>query len=442
MPTTASSTRSPSWIRPVAALATTAALGLALVACGTNATTNPATGASGATSSGGATPTTAAATGSTTTVPVTTGGTTGTVPPAAEPYASAITDQVVDNPAFGPLEKEITRRVTAAQLPGASLLVLQDGTLVEQDAFGSYDLSTKVPIASASKWLTGATIMTLVEDGLIDLDEPISTYLPDTTGPSAAITVRQLMSFTSGLEYDEKIPCYNDPTTTLAACNAEILKLPLLGKPGTGYRYTGTHLHVAAGVVEAVTHQTYEQVFQERIATPLGMTQTTFVSLARAAASPDGHPLPAGSGLSTLGDYGRFLEMLVHDGVAPDGTQILLPATIAEMGTNQIADATFVSASPDRKANETPYGLAHWLDAVDADGHAILESSPGAFGFRPWFDHVNHIAGVYLIVDQDETHVPDSPFNTGAPAGEEVQTSGRWVVVGTVKALGGTLTAG
>ena len=433
MHTTSSSTRS-SWIRPAAVLATTAALGLALVGCGQN--TTGATGSSGPTGSTGSTGTSAAR--ATTTV-ATPSGTAGTGSPSAAPYPSVITDEVVANPAFAPLEQEITKRITAAQLPGASLLVLQDGKLVEQNAVGTYDLSTKVPIASASKWLTGATIMTLVEDGLIDLDEPISTYLPDTTGPSAAITMRQLLSFTSGLEFDEKIPCYNDPTTTLAACNAEILKLPLLGKPGTGYRYTGTHLHVAAGVVEAVTHQTYEQVFQERIAKPLGMTETTFVNALRAAASPDGHPLPAGSGMSTLGDYGRFMEMLVHDGVAPDGTQILLPATIAEMGTNQIADADFVSASANRKANKTPYGLAHWLDMVDADGHAMLESSPGAFGFRPWFDHVNHIAGVYLIVDQDETHVPDSPFNTGAPAAEDVQTSGQWVVVGTVKALGGKL---
>jgi CubicO group peptidase (beta-lactamase class C family) len=442
MHTTSFSTRSSSWIRPAAVLATTAALALALVGCGRNATTTGASGPPGTAGSGATTTTIVAGAGSTTTVasaPSGTGVTGGTGSPAAKPYTSAITDAVVANPAFGPMEKEITKRVTAAQLPGASLLVLQDGKLVEQNAVGTYDLSTKVPIASASKWLTGATIMTLVEDGLIDLDVPISTYLPDTTGPSAAITMRQLMSFTSGLEYDEKIPCYNDPTTTLAACNAEILKLPLLGKPGTGYRYTGTHLHVAAGVVEAVTHQTYEQVFQERIAQPLGMAQTTFVSALRAGASADGHPLPAGSGLSTLGDYGRFMEMLVHDGVAPDGTQILLPATIAEMGTNQIAHADFVSASPDRKANETPYGLAHWLDIVDADGHALLESSPGAFGFRPWFDHVNHIAGVYLIVDQDETHVPDSPYNTGATAPDDVQTSGRWIEVGAAKAFGGKL---
>jgi CubicO group peptidase (beta-lactamase class C family) len=441
MTTTSSPTRSSSWIRPAAVLATTAALGLALAGCGKNATT---TSSSGSGSGSGATTTTVASAPTGTTDTSSPSGTTptGSASDKAKPYPSAITDEVVANPAFAPLEKEITRRIDAAQLPGASLLVLQDGKLVEQNAMGTYDLSTKVPIASASKWLTGATIMTLVEDDLIDLDVPISTYLPDATGPSGTITMRQLMSFTSGLEYDEKIPCYNDPTTTLAACNAEILKLPLLGKPGTGYRYTGTHLHVAAGVVEAVTHQPYEQVFQERIARPLGMTQTTFVNSLRAAASPDGHPLPAGSGMSTLGDYGRFMEMLVHDGVAPDGTQILLPATIAEMGTNQIADADFVSAAPDRKANETPYGLAHWLDMVDADGHAVLESSPGAFGFRPWFDHVNHVAGVYLIVDMDETHVPDSPFNTGAPAAEDVQTSGRWVVAGTVKALGGKLPGG
>jgi CubicO group peptidase (beta-lactamase class C family) len=62
--------------------------------------------------------------------------------------------------------------------------VLHEGELVEQQALGSYTLDTVVPIASASKWLAGATIMTVVDEGRIDLDAPIRTYLPQATGPS------------------------------------------------------------------------------------------------------------------------------------------------------------------------------------------------------------------------------------------------------------------
>jgi len=353
--------------------------------------------------------------------------TSGSVDRVAGSYESAVTDKVVANDAFDPLTQEITARFTSAGLPGSSLLVIQNGVLVEQEAMGSYDLNTVVPIASASKWLSGVTIMSLVDDGLIDLDEPIRTYLPDTKGPSGAITTRQLMSFTSGLEYDEKIPCYEDLSKTLSQCNAEILALPLLGAPGTGFRYTGTHLHVAAGVAEAVTGKKWEELFQERVAKPLHMDSTTFVAgLHAVAAAPDGHPAPAGSARSTLGDYGRFLEMLAHDGVAPDGTTILSQESIAEMGTDQITDAEYLSAAGNREASRTPYGLAHWVDVTNSDGRALVESSPGKFGFRPWIDHVNNIVGVHLIVDKNTS----------------VRTSGNWVPAATAKALGGTVPDG
>lgn len=366
---------------------------------------------------------------------------TGPDPTASAAYESVIVDEPVDNPAFDTLEREITRRVEAAGLPGASLLVLQDEELMEQEAFGSYDLSTTVPIASASKWLTGVTLMTLVDEGLLDLDEPLATYLPEVNGPQARITLRQLMAFTSGVEFDEKVPCYSDFSVTLAECNAEILDLPLLGAPGTGYRYTGTHLHVAAGLAEAVTGQTWEEIFQERVAEPLGMTSTTFTSDLRPdVTASDGHPAPAGGAFSTLGDYGRFMEMLMHDGLAPDGTRIVSEESLAEMSTNQIADAEWIAGAASRKVNETPYGLAHWLDIISPEGETLLESSPGAFGFRPWFDHVNDIAGVYLIVDRDDSRISDSPL--GAAGAEDIQTSGNFVARGSAEALGGRVPQG
>lgn len=353
-------------------------------------------------------------------------------------YPSAVIDEPVDDPRFDALQGDMVRRAEAAGLPGTSLLVLHDGELVEQEAWGDYTLDTVVPIASASKWLTAAVIMTLVDDGRIDLDAPIRTYLPDTPEPAGSITTRQLMAFTSGVEYDERIGCYQDKTVTLADCNAQILALPLLGRPGTGYRYTGTHLHVAAGVAEAVTGQTFEELFQERIAGPLGMDDTTFTSPVRQATATDGHPQPAGSAFSSLGDYGRFLELLVHDGVAPDGTRILSSEAIAAMAHDQTGDARFVSAARHRKVAETPYGIGHWLDVVDADGNALVESSPGAFGFRPWIDHANGIAGVHLIFDQSDERVEDSPFQAeGITA--DVQTSGGYVLEGVAEALGGEL---
>lgn len=355
-------------------------------------------------------------------------------------YRSAITDEVIENPVFDRLGSIITDRISKADVPGASLLILQDGKMVHQAAYGSYDLSRVVPIASASKWLSGAVIMTFVEDGLIDLDKPISTYLADAKGkPSGAITMRQLVSFTSGLKDDDQIPCFGDVSITLSACNSTILGLPLIDKPGVGFRYGGTHLHVAAGVVEAVAGKSFEQVFQERVAGPLKMTNTTFTPPYRKATATDGHPSPAGSAASSLGDYGRFMEMLVHEGMAPSGTRILEAASIREMSKDQTGDAKFVSASRHRKKAATLYGVAHWLDVVDANEVGLVQSSPGAFGFRPWIDSVNGIAGVYLIWDTDESHVEDSPNREAGPV--KVHTSGNFILVESAKALGGKVPA-
>ena len=94
-----------------------------------------------------------------------------TTTPAADEYASAIIDEVVDNPALDGFESKVTNVTDQVGLPGVSLLVVHHGELVQQEAWGEYTLDKVVPVASGSKWLTAATVMTLVDEGLIDLDE-------------------------------------------------------------------------------------------------------------------------------------------------------------------------------------------------------------------------------------------------------------------------------
>ncbi len=354
-------------------------------------------------------------------------------------YPSAITHEVVDNPALDGFEKKMTARMAKVGLPGVSLLVMQHGKLVEQEAWMAYDLDTVVPIASASKWLTAATIMTLVDEGKVSLDAPISTYLDFAKGKFGTITLRQLLSLTSGIRSDDDIPCYKDQTVTLQDCNRQIATLPLESEPGVAFRYGGQHMHVAAGVAEAVTGQSWNELFKNRIAAPLGMDHTTFRGLALVASDNPVHPTPAGSGASTLGDYGRFLEMIAHGGRAPSGQQILRPETVAEMQTNQLGKIRRYNGPPYRNAELNPYGLGEWLDWADADNKAIVLSSDGAFGFRPWIDKKNDIVGVYMIQDTGAGVVEGDPRDT--PDASDVPTSGPWVFDDVAQALGGSLPA-
>lgn len=218
-----------------------------------------------------------------------------------------------------------------------------------------------------------------------------------------------------------------------------ILRGGIVHPPGAGFRYGSQHMIVAATIAEIVTGTPYAQLFRERIAEPLAMEHTTFVQ-SGSGGEIEGvtNPNPAGSAISTLGDYARFLEMIVHDGLAPDGTRILKAESVAEMQRNQIADADYITASAFRVDLESPYGLGEWLDWTDAQGNALVLSSDGAFGFRPWIDKVNDLYGVYLIVDKGEGYVegdPDAPADDGG----KVHTSGLWVFTDVAEALGGSL---
>lgn len=366
--------------------------------------------------------------------------------PAAPPdtlpgggYVSAITADVVDNPAFDGFEADITGLMQQAGLPGASLLVVQHGRLVEQEAWMDYTLDTRVLIASGSKWLSAATIMTLVDDGTLALDEPIGTYAPQVVGPTVRnITLRQLLSFTSGLTDSDRIPCAEDLAYSLQRCAAEFIKAGVVHPPGATFRYGSEHLIVAAAIAEIVTGVPFAELFQQRIARPLGMSATEFTEVGDYQSATVDFPNPAGSARSTLGDYGRFLEMLYHDGVAPDGTQILLASTIAEMQSNQIADAEYGTAAAFRVEQEAPYGLGEWLDWTRADGSALVLSSDGSFGFRPWLDKENDLFGVYLIQDIDSGYVEGDPSAASSDGGK-VHTSGNWIFEMVAEALGGSL---
>lgn len=438
------------------------AVGLSLAACGSDeaspidSTATVPTGAVDPTSP----PTTPADTAGTS--PLDTAAPDTTVPPASAPdtsvpitsapepgrpsvpesplaYESAITDVVVDNPAFDEMEANITGLLTRVGLPGASLLVVQHGELVEQEAWLEYGLDKAVPIASATKWLTAATIMTLVDDGLIDLDAPMSTYVPEAAGfPVGTITMRMLLSFTSGLVADERVPCFDDASSTLQDCAREIVKMGTVHPPGAAFRYGGQHMHVAGAIAEIVTGQSFVDLLSERILQPLGMTRTALFQVGDFRLDDVTHPSPAGTGASTLGDYARFVEMLAHDGVAPDGTVVLTAESVAEMQRDQIADAAYVSAAAFRVATESPYGLGQWIDWTDESGNAIVVSSDGKFGFRPWIDRVNDLFGVYLIDDRGEGYVEGDP-DAAADTGEKVHTSGLWIFEWVAEALGGSL---
>jgi CubicO group peptidase (beta-lactamase class C family) len=256
--------------------------------------------------------------------------------------------------AISALARAATER---GDVPGVVVSVVNKDGVLYHEAFGHSRTASKAPmakdtifnIASMTKPVTSVAVMMLVEEGKVRLDEDVATYLPkwknprviahfnpadasfDTTPATRPITIRHLLTHTSGIGY-------GFASKTLAAVMAKTkqneLDLPLLFNPGDGWAY-GASTRVLGHVVEAVSGQRIDAFLQARILGPLGMGDTSYLvpaaKYARVVAvnarGTDGQyverPVPAtipatvqgdGGLYGTAHDYGLFLRMLLNRG--------------------------------------------------------------------------------------------------------------------------------
>ena len=280
--------------------------------------------------------------------------------------------------------------------PGAAMLVAKDNQVVYEKCFGSYTPETSVFIASAGKWLAAATIMSLVDEGKLSLDDHPSKFLPEfQNDPKDKATLRQMLSHTSGYTPYQPKDKPVDKYQTLAESVEHILPLPPDYQPGERFDYGGLAMQVAGRMAEIATGKDWETLFQERIAKPCGMTNTHFMPVDQGG----GHsPMLGGGARSTLRDYANFLSMIFNEGVFSSKT-VLSTNAIREMQADQVRGALvkpgeFVERVSGAKHNGI-YGLGEWREELDANGNAVLISSPSWAGAYPWIDKT---AGVYGVI--------------------------------------------
>jgi len=144
-----------------------------------------------------------------------------------------------------------------------ALLVWQDGKVIYERYFGDYDPHTQVAIASASKWLSAATVMTLVDEGRLDLDARITQYLPGFAGAKAEMTIRQMFSHASGLvdfpgEWDYS-------TTPMAYAQAIAREGRMAASPGTEIRHASASMQVVGAIAEQISGRSCNDLFLDRI---------------------------------------------------------------------------------------------------------------------------------------------------------------------------------
>lgn len=252
-------------------------------------------------------------------------------------------------------------------VPGAQAAVLVDGEVADAAA-GVLSRSTGVTattdsvfqVGSVTKLWTASLVGQLVDEGLVDLDAPVRTYLPEfrvaDEGASAAVTVRQVLSHTGGFEGD----LFHDTGRGDHAVRdflGEITDAAHLHPPGAMFSYCNSGYVVLGRLVEVLRGQPFGAVLRGRLAAPLGLahlaTHPGEAIMFRAAVGhlpgEDGAPAPApvwslpdsnapaGSLLAmTARDLLGFVRMHLDGGRAPDGTAVLTGATVAAMREPQV----------------------------------------------------------------------------------------------------------
>jgi len=237
-----------------------------------------------------------------------------------------------------------------------------------------YTADTRQPIASCSKWLSAALIMTFVDEGKLKLTDTVGKFLPVLSkNGKGKITISQCLSHQTGINtppLKEDLAEMKD-NNTMDDAMADIAKMPMDGEPGKVFHYSNAGLQIAGAVIEKLSGKTFQQLFAERITKPLAMPNTDF-GTAKVA-------LPAGGGISTPNDYINFLTMIMNKGMFKS-KRILSENSIAEMQVNRLTPDVKVSYSP-AEAGTFGYGYGEWIM-----GNASV-SSPGLFGSFPWVNN-------------------------------------------------------
>jgi len=299
------------------------------------------------------------------------------------------------SPDFTPVTTRMQALVANAPLSGASVLIVRNGLVVYQQAFGNYTLTQRVPIGSATKWISAAVIARLVDRGLMRWDDNIGQYLPMAPADKRQITLRQLFSHSSGIT-STAAACLNQAEMLLQACVDSILASPLSYPPGTGFAYGGNSMQVAGRLAEIASGRRWDDLFREEVATPLGMTGTDYGFFSTAPGYlAVSNPRIAGGARTTLADFGKLLQAILERGTVA-GTQWLSSALVDQMAEDQTRGAPVIYTP---LPSALGYGIGQWRELVDASGGATLLSSPGAFGFYPVVDREANFAGVFLVFD-------------------------------------------
>jgi D-alanyl-D-alanine-carboxypeptidase/D-alanyl-D-alanine-endopeptidase len=312
--------------------------------------------------------------------------------PAAPPVVSAPAPPPVAPDSFAQVDATANAAFTAQGITGMGVAIYDaQGVKRFEKMYGNFAPDMRVAIASSSKMISGLTILRIVDQGFLTLDSTTGAVL-GWTGPQGTITLRQLLSFTSGLPADA--PCTSQQLITLANCVDSISTMTLVAAPGTRFDYGSTHLHVAARMAEVVTGKSWAEIFATQLKAPLGLGADMLYYSAPRQSTGTLNPLIAGGVRATMNEYARVLQLEFNRGMS-DGNRLIADALFTAQGTEPYPNAVIGSSPFQSIGLDFHYGLAAWLECPPPAANCGVVSSPGAFGFTPWVDREG---GYYAMI--------------------------------------------
>jgi CubicO group peptidase (beta-lactamase class C family) len=318
-------------------------------------------------------------------------------------------------------------------VPGAALALIKDGKIVLEKGYGLRDLETKAPVTKAtlfnvgsiSKSFTALGIAQLVDRQQADLDASITKYVPDLqlSEPQVvqALTLRRLLSHTSGLPADERWPPQVPPTRD--GIVAEFANIPFDAAPGIKFQYCSRCIVLAAYILERITGQSWEAYTRAQIFDPLGMITASFgphgLEQAVDHARPYRHeaaagqvtvpwsrlqylePLAPGGGIdASVDEMARYALFQLGDGTI-EGHRLLSTEMMAALHGPEIAVGD--DWSPCARREDLHYALG-WFTADKHGAHLVFHNGANP-GFRAAiFLAPSSKSGVVVLINGEADH--------------------------------------
>jgi CubicO group peptidase (beta-lactamase class C family) len=321
----------------------------------------------------------------------------------------AVAPRAIAQPADA-IDAFVTAEMTRQRVPGVALVVVRDGRIVKIAGYGVADREKNVPvgpntvfkIGSVSKQFIAAGIMLLAQDGKLAVDDSVRKFLPDAPEAWSGITLRHLLSHTSGLIREG--PAF-EPFTIQPDIDVvrSAYPRPLQSKPGEKYAYSNVGYFTLAEIITRVSGRPWSEFLRERVFVPSGMTATRttttdplpnkakgYTGNDRLAPAADWPAVrPSGAFVSTVEDLARWEAMLLTD-------KILTSATRAQMWTTA------------RLNDGGPAGYGFGWTVGTLDSRSAVHHGGSLPGFRAYYlRYVDERLAVIVLGNGDDADMAD-----------------------------------